>query len=90
MERLIQLLQLIDADPNIVVKYGFLSDHRNKTVRDASELAADVLITANGMCHWNNIEDLKNAGYDVFPIEEDQFGWLLGGIETRKGIIVYG
>jgi hypothetical protein len=33
---------------------------------------------------------MKNSNYDVFPIERDRFGWLIGGIQTSKGIIAYG
>jgi hypothetical protein len=53
-------------------------------------LADDVLITAKGECNWDNIEILKDAGYDVFPLERDRFGWLVAGIQTSKGIVTYG
>ena len=39
---------------------------------------------------WEAIQQLKAAGYDVFPLERDGFGWLLGGIRTSKGVIVFG
>lgn len=53
-------------------------------------LAEDVLITSNGQCHWENIGKLKAAGYDVFPIERDRFGWMIAGIQTMYGVVTYG
>jgi hypothetical protein len=53
-------------------------------------LAEEVLISFNGQCNWENIGKLKAAGYDVFPIERDRFGWMIAGIQTGCGVITYG
>jgi len=53
-------------------------------------LADTLLIDDNGYCNWEHINFMKNSNYDVFPIERDRFGWLIGGIQTSKGIIAYG
>lgn len=53
-------------------------------------LANETLITSNGQCHWDNIDKVKKAGFNVFAGEKDSFGWLTGCISTKKGIIVYG
>ncbi len=52
--------------------------------------ASKVLILADGSCNVTNIVALRKHGYDVFPGEEDSFGWLTGCIQTSKGILVYG
>jgi hypothetical protein len=53
-------------------------------------MAENVLITPNGHCNWDAIDVLRDAGYMVFPVERDRFGWLIGGIQTTVGILVYG
>jgi len=59
-------------------------------VAEIIELANKHLITDKGYCNWYNINVLKEKGFDVFPVERDSFGWMLGGITTSKGVIVYG
>lgn len=53
-------------------------------------LACKCLIDNDGKCDWVNINELKSNKFDVFPLEKDSFGWLIGGIKTNKGIISYG
>jgi hypothetical protein len=50
---------------------------------------ADELLIINGQCNWKNISILENNNFDVFPIEVDSFGWLVAGIYTNKGVIIY-
>jgi hypothetical protein len=54
------------------------------------ELACAVLIESDGHPAWDNMEILRSNGYPVVPVEQDRFGWLLGGIETSNGLIIYG
>jgi len=89
MEGLIELLHKIDDDDTITARYGFMPEINNNGVRNASILAAKILITDEGDCNWRNIELLKLEGFAVFPIEKDVFGWLVGGIQLRKGIITF-
>lgn len=58
--------------------------------RSISILADCVLIDANGRRNIDAIQTLADAGYEVFPLEKDRFGWLIGGIQTKCGIIVFG
>jgi hypothetical protein len=87
MDRLIFLINdfnSVNIDPT-----PYLSpDH--PTVSEVTVLADKYLITDKGHCNWENINILRNKGIDVFPVERDSFGWILGGILTSKGIIVYG
>ena len=62
----------------------------NERVIEIVMLADRLLIDDNGHCNWEHINFMKNSNYDVFPIEKDRFGWLIGGIQTSKGIIAYG
>lgn len=89
METLIELIERIDSDSKTYAKYGFVVEYGNRLVADASILASNLLITEKGKCNWVNIEWLKCSGYDVFPVEKNNKGWLLGGIRTRKGVMVY-
>jgi hypothetical protein len=58
----------------------------------AESFACGELITNGGGCNWDNINLLRNNGYDVYAGEKDSFGWLTGCIQ-KKGdarILVYG
>jgi len=56
----------------------------------ATDLADTLLIAENGRCNWQNISILNNNKFNVHPLEQDRFGWLIGGIYTTKGVIVFG
>lgn len=62
----------------------------NEFVLLARGVADDLLIAKNGHPNWDSIEELRNLGYDVFAIERDSFGWLIGGVQTSKGILTFG
>lgn len=90
VEKLIETLRKLEETPDITL---FDSEYilRDKPiVLEASDLAESVLITPNGHCNWGAIEVLRQNGYDVFAIERDRFGWLIGGIVTPVGILTYG
>jgi hypothetical protein len=58
----------------------------------ASQLADELFIDPYGGINWDNINTFCNKCdvYDVYPLESDSFGWLVGGIKTKKGIVVFG
>ena len=84
VEILISLLQLIDQDENVDI-----DNHRHvhPLVEAVVYLATEHLTIDN---NYNNIQLLKNAGYKVYPGEQDSFGWLTGFIEIKKGKILFG
>lgn len=53
-------------------------------------LADDLLITEDGQCNWLNMKNIVDEGFDIYAGDKDDFGWLIGCIETKKGIILYG
>ena len=89
-EALIKALRLLEETPNIS---RFEDDYIVRDipiVLEASDIAETVLITSTGHCNGGAIEVLRQNGYGVFPIERDSFGWLIGGISTKVGILIYG
>jgi hypothetical protein len=87
MDRIIFLINWIELSD---IKRSEYLSHDCREVGEIVELANKHLITSKGQCNWYNINFLKEKGFNVFPVEQDSFGWMLGGISTSKGIIVYG
>lgn len=90
LDLLLALLKKIEDNEHIK-DYGdnvILSD--NIAVTEAIHIAEDVLITGMGIVNWGAVDILAQHGYGVFPMERDSFGWLIGGISTKKGILVFG
>jgi hypothetical protein len=81
---LFNYIELSDISPS-----EYLS-HDCPEVAEIVRLANKYLITEKGDCNWYNINILRASGVRIFPLEQDSFGWMLGGISTSKGIIVYG
>jgi ABC-type molybdate transport system ATPase subunit len=88
MERFLELIDKLEKDDTIK-PCKYLS-HRIDIVKEISHLADSVLITDDGHCDWNLIHILEDRHIYVFALEQDRFGWVIGGIPTTKGIITYG
>ena len=93
---LIKVLEDIEACPEIeiesdeqVLNWGYLED-RHKLIQEAECLAVAVLTLDSGDRNYPNECELSRAGFSVFCLEKDGFGWLQGGIYTTKGVIAYG
>jgi heterodisulfide reductase subunit A-like polyferredoxin len=69
-----------------------LRDYESGKVEESAvvSLADQVLITGDGRCNWSAISEVKNNGFNVLPLERDSFGWLVGGIKTRRGVVAFG
>jgi hypothetical protein len=77
-------------------------DHKRKNEEDEDfedcdicdkigELASGLFITNGGHCNWDNIKKFEEmATCDIFSIERDSFGWLIGGIKYEGKIYSYG
>ena len=53
-------------------------------------MCCDLLITPDGKCNWDAIDELRKRGFYVGPGEKDRFGWLTAVLATSKGNVVYG
>jgi hypothetical protein len=88
MERLLDVISQLERDDSILESGFLLIDH--PLICEIKSIADLLLITPEGGCNWNNIEILIDKSIDVFPVELDRYGWIVGGIHTKKGIITYG
>lgn len=89
MDSLVDLLLTIQNIPDLQVKKGYIVDERD-VLKMCHNMLDHLLITPYGKCNWENIELLKNSGFDIYPGEKDRFGWLNGCIKLKNGIIVFG
>jgi hypothetical protein len=65
------------------------SDH--PIVSKIANMLEEIFITAGGHLNY----DLKDKfmdmyGYELYPVEQDRWGWVLGGLQTSKGTITFG
>ena len=89
VKELIKTLENIEKDNNIKSVEDVLSNDI-VLVEKAVCLADHVLINDKGSINYNALEEIEEAGFDVIPLEMDNWGWIVGGIQTSKGIIVFG
>ncbi len=89
MDKFLTLLEQLESDKTIPDSDKYI-DSDISIVTNISICAEDVLITSDGRCNWERIRILQSMGYSIFPVEFDGFGWITGGIRTKKGIITYG
>lgn len=67
--------------------YRFFSEYCEETIKVVNEL--DNLLINDGKINYTNRENLKVLGFDVFPVEKDSFGWLIGACvkkDTKCGV----
>lgn len=88
MQKLIKLLLKLENDESIV-SCNYLQD-KISIVNKIVNLANELLITNEGQCNSKNMSVLENYNFNIFPIEVDSFGWLIAGIHTNKGVVIYG
>jgi len=84
---IIGLLKMIDNDETISLTTD--ESKRNHPLINAVVYLADEYLTC-GIHGKRGIQEIKNAGFDVFPGEQDRYGWLTGCIEMKRGIIMFG
>jgi len=83
---IITLLQAIDADETIKIN-GENYDTIHPLVNAVIYLANEYLTADDRHIH---MRVLKQKGYNIFPGEQDRFGWLTGCIQLPRGVIVFG
>ena len=95
MDELLQALeQLYNEQDN-----SYYDEDTRRSYFNESELYSKVvglcdeyLIPSYGLDDYENKRILKENGYTVFAIEQDSFGWLIGGVKKQNDnrIVVYG
>ena len=78
---IIHLLKMIDEDDTIDIK-------QKHPLIDAVVYLADEYLTGNE--NFKNIITIRKSGFDVYAGEQDRFGWLVGCIELKRGVIMFG
>jgi len=74
----------------LLKEYESASDASTALCDNISNTACDILINDNGCINYNRVFMLRDAGYYIYPGEQDNFGWLIGVIVTKKGNIMFG
>ncbi len=80
--QLVSLLQRVDGDPSIPL------DQSCSFVNDIIELATLYLTSGPDVHEYR--EQIRKAGYPVYPGEVDRFGWLTAYFQLKRGIILFG
>jgi hypothetical protein len=83
---IIQLLQEIDTDDSIEVTDNIYT--RTHPLISAVIYLANNYLTGDD--NYYPMKYIKEAGFDIYPGEQDSFGWLIGCIKLQRGIIVFG
>jgi hypothetical protein len=91
----ISLIKAIEACEDIndrgegCLNYGYL-DERHLLIQQVVSALDSLLVNDDGYRNYAAELDLEDAGYSVFCLEKDGFSWLVGGVQTNKGVIAYG
>ena len=84
MDEFIKLINFINTSDIKEEEYLYEPADLIENVR---QQAIILFITEEGRCNFENISQARQLGVDIIPLEQDRFGWLIGGIVTKKGII---
>jgi hypothetical protein len=90
IEFLLLLLRDIDKCTYYITDVNNIIINIDEMIRGVIVYANNLLFTDNFECNWYNIDILQKEGYNVFPREIDEMGWVTGCIQTKRGIIIYG
>lgn len=89
MEQLSSLIEELEASDVEPRPYLFDEDHTN--VRPIALLLEAIFITPGGNIDLDARDQLRSLyGYELYPVERDDWGWVLGGLRTKKGTITFG
>ena len=89
LELLIYLLKTINNDDSIqnLSKSEF---DNNPFVSAVRYLANICLIDDEGHPQSDNINEVYQNGFSIYPGEKDRFGWLTACIQLKDKVIVFG
>ncbi len=88
MERLVHLLNEVnDSD---ITPRQFLEEKDHSAVPLIRSLLCAEMITEGGHLNWDKKDELAGYGFNLVPIEQDRWGWILGAVVTDAGLITFG
>jgi hypothetical protein len=89
MDRLVTFIRELENSEMRVRQFLDESDHA--VVPIIARMLEEIFITAGGNMDYDKKDEfLIQYGYELYPVEHDRFGWVLGGLRTSKGTIVFG
>lgn len=89
MEALVALIKELESSDLEERPYLANTDHPN--VAKIALLLEDIFITTGGHMNYDLKDKFMSAyGYELYPVEHDRWGWILGGLQTSKGTITFG
>ena len=87
MDRLVELLNEVNA--SAMTPRDYIDEKHHSAVPLIKSLLCGLLITEKGNLNWDVKDELESYGFQVFPVEQDRFGWLMGAVLTEKGAITF-
>jgi hypothetical protein len=87
MDRLVDLLNEVNA--SAITPRDYLEENHHSAVPLIRSLLCSLLITKGGNLDWDAKDELEGHGFQVFPVEQDRVGWLIGAVLTEKGAITF-
>lgn len=87
MERLVNLLEEVNA--SAITPRDYLEEEHHSAVPLIRSLLCGLLITEKGNIDFDAKDELESYGFQVFPVEQDRYGWLIGAVLTEKGAIKF-
>lgn len=87
MDRLVALLEEVNA--SAMTPRDYIDEKHHSAVPLIKSLLCALLITKKGNLDWDAKDDLEGYGFQVFPVEQDRFGWVVGAVLTEKGAITF-
>lgn len=89
MDTLVSYIKQVESSALPVRQYLEESDH--VAIPIIVRMLEELFITAGGHLNYDARDVfLRTYGYELYPVERDSFGWILGGLSTAKGTIVFG
>lgn len=77
-------------DDNLQVFNGGYQGDLPEIVTEVENLCLDLFIDDDGTPNYENIREIRNHGFKVYPTEYDSFGWLMVACEkTSTHSIIY-
>ena len=89
MERLAALIQEVEASD--IPQHPYLESTDHPLVPIIANMLQELFITTGGNMDYDAKDKFMLLhGYELYPVEYDSWGWILGGLRTKKGTIVFG